>query len=71
MERAPEHDMQGGSVNDEHAEARAAQDAGEVVQVSNDGLAEGEAELGLDSVNLYRGNGESIVRSQTCWGASH
>ena len=44
--------MQRGRVDDEHAETCACEDAREVVVVTDNGLAEWEAELGLDSENL-------------------
>ena len=52
MEGATENHVQGRSVDDEHAKAGTSEDTGEVVRVPNDGLAEGEAELRLDSEYL-------------------
>jgi len=45
---ASEDDVQGRSVDDEHAQASARDDAVEVVLVAKDLLAEGDIELGLD-----------------------
>ena len=47
-----ENDVQGRGIDDEHAKAGTGEDTGEVVRVPNDGLAEGEAELRLDSKYL-------------------
>ena len=44
--------MQWRRVDDEHAEARARDDAGEVVIVADDAFAERERELGLNGENL-------------------
>ena len=52
MERAPEDDVQRRRVDDEDAEARAAEDAREVVVVADDRLAEREPELGFDGEDL-------------------
>ena len=53
-EGAPEDDVQRRRVDDEHPEARAADDPREVVVVAYDRLAEREAEFGLDREDLSR-----------------
>ena len=52
MIAAPEHDMQRGCVNDEHAEASATKDTGEVVPVADHLTSKGESKLGFDSEEL-------------------
>lgn len=50
---AAEDDVQRWRVDDEHAEARARDDAGEVVVVADDRASEREAELRFDGEHLY------------------
>ena len=47
-----EHDVQRRRVNDENAQAGTGQYTRKVIVVADDGLAEGEAELRLDSKYL-------------------
>ena len=61
--RASEDDVQRRGVNDEHAEARARDDAGEVVIVADDAFAERERELGLNGKNLDVNGKPQIVLS--------
>ena len=55
--------MQRRGVNDEHAEARARDDAGEVVIVANNALAEGERELGLNGEDLDMNDKPQVMLS--------
>lgn len=52
--RTTKDGVQRRSVDDKHAEACACYDSREVVVVANDGLAEGEGELGFHGEDLRR-----------------
>ena len=58
LERAAEHDVQGRRVDDEHAEARAREDAEEVVVVRDRVPAEGEPQPRLDCEDVEALNNE-------------